>query len=628
MSVYLPSLQVQPDDLLRLMADCLQAGCWSVNMHTKEAWLADESLQMLGLSNMPGTIHINTLLHQVVHADDREAMQALIRTGYQQKGEVRQAEIRLQTSSGRYSRYLLYARALPPYSITGCMVKVASNSTNMTNNTITEEDKDRLIEVAEDMTDVGVWEYHFDTGRQLWSRKVYAILGLQAGNEKTWDEVMDYFEPADKETLREAVEMLAVDKQPFDLELKLLTAFGRVRWLRVVGKPWLDDAGAVCGMHGILQSIQLQKSKEQVLIENNIKIAARNFFFDETSKMARVGGWEINLTNNTVNWSEQTKRIFEVYNDYKPAPDKAIHFFYGESKKIIAEKYFRLINTGEAFDVELEFITARKRNKWVRTLGKAVLDENGKVVAVRGVIKDIDVHKKRELALQQSLDIIHRHNEKLKDFAHIVSHNLRSHTGNLKMITNMIDLETEPEAKLEWVEHIKGLSDSLDETVNNLRDIVNAHLNMHESKKQISFAEVYANIESVLTVKTNNEKAVFDVDFSKCPHVEYVPAYLESIVLNLLTNAIKYKHPERQPVVHIKTFMADNRACLQVADNGMGIDLQAYGDRLFKMNETFHNNPDARGIGLYITKNQIEKLGGTIDVQSEVGKGTTFTIKF
>jgi len=356
--------------------------------------------------------------------------------------------------------------------------------------------------------------------------------------------------------------------------------------------------------------------------------AARNFFFDEIFKMAKVGGWEIDLINNVVFWSEQTKRIHEVYNDYRPTVEKAINFFYGSSKDIIINRFQRLIDLGEPYDEELEFITARKRKIWVRAVAKPVFNSEGKVVAALGLFQDIDEQKKRELALEASLELINKQADKLKDFAHIVSHNLRSHTGNLKMITNMIELETEPEMKLEWLEHIKGLSESLDETVNNLRDIVNSHIGMAESKKHIAFSEVFENVVNALGIKANNENIKLQADFSECAYINYVPAYLESIILNLVTNAIKYKHPQRVPAITIKTFFEDNHACLLVSDNGLGIDLEKYSDRLFKMNETFHNNADARGIGLYITKNQIEKMGGCIEAHSEVDKGTTFKIKF
>src|SRR3954469_10073642 len=104
------------------------------------------------------------------------------------------------------------------------------------------------------------------------------------------------------------------------------------------------------------------------MLTDDDKQTSRNFFFEEIFKMAKVGGWEIDLLNNTVFWSEQTKRIHEVYNDYKPTVEKAISFFYGSSKDIITDKYNQLVKNGEPYDIELEFITARKRKIWVRAV--------------------------------------------------------------------------------------------------------------------------------------------------------------------------------------------------------------------------------------------------------------------
>ena len=107
-----------------------------------------------------------------------------------------------------------------------------------------------------------------------------------------------------------------------------------------------------------------------------------------------------------------------------------------------------------------------------------------------------------------------------------------------------------------------------------------------------------------------------------------VPAYLESIILNLITNAIKYKSPDRPVVLKIKSGMEGDFAFLSIADNGLGIDLDRHGSKLFGMYKTFHSHPEARGIGLFISKNQIEAMGGHIEVESEMGKGTTFTTYF
>ena len=103
---------------------------------------------------------------------------------------------------------------------------------------------------------------------------------------------------------------------------------------------------------------------------------------------------------------------------------------------------------------------------------------------------------------------------------------------------------------------------------------------------------------------------------------------MESILLNFISNAIKYSHPDRTPVLEIEAHQRQNQLILEIADNGIGIDLEKNGDKLFGMYKTFSNNPDARGIGLFITKNQIDAMGGKVEVNSELGKGTRFSIYF
>ena len=98
--------------------------------------------------------------------------------------------------------------------------------------------------------------------------------------------------------------------------------------------------------------------------------------------------------------------------------------------------------------------------------------------------------------------------------------------------------------------------------------------------------------------------------------------------MNLISNAIKYRHPDRKPVVDLYTYMEGGKYCLMVKDNGLGIDLKKYGNKIFNMYQTFHDREDAVGIGLFIVKNQVEMLQGTIEVESTVDLGTTFIIRF
>jgi signal transduction histidine kinase len=103
---------------------------------------------------------------------------------------------------------------------------------------------------------------------------------------------------------------------------------------------------------------------------------------------------------------------------------------------------------------------------------------------------------------------------------------------------------------------------------------------------------------------------------------------LDSILINLLSNAIKYRYPERRPLIRLHTWLENHRVNLRISDNGLGINLKRHQDKIFGLYKTFHRNSEARGVGLFMIKSQIEALGGAISVKSQPNQGTTFHIIF
>ena len=149
---------------------------------------------------------------------------------------------------------------------------------------------------------------------------------------------------------------------------------------------------------------------------------------------------------------------------------------------------------------------------------------------------------------------------------------------------------------------------------------------MNQKTKSLNLNEQIRRILENIKGISEKHKAEFFLNVDPQINIEYNPAYLESILLNFLTNAIKYSHPNRTPKITVSACTNPNETILEIKDNGLGIDLKLHGDKLFGMYKTFHAHADARGIGLFITKNQIESMGGKIEVESEVGTGTTFKI--
>jgi signal transduction histidine kinase len=224
------------------------------------------------------------------------------------------------------------------------------------------------------------------------------------------------------------------------------------------------------------------------------------------------------------------------------------------------------------------------------------------------------------------LNIISEQNKRLLNFSYIVSHNIRSHSSNISGIAQVLANEPEPEIKRQFIEGLLKSSISLDTTLHHLNELLNIQSRVNFHKESVSFFQVVNQTLETLVVdlKTNNVKVINDIP--KGFKLNTDKAYLDSIVLNLISNAIKYRRADIDPEITIAAGLKDSVHYFSIRDNGRGIDLEKYGEKLFGMFKTFHGNRDARGIGLFITRNQIEALGGTIEVMSKVDEGSLFTV--
>ncbi len=249
-------------------------------------------------------------------------------------------------------------------------------------------------------------------------------------------------------------------------------------------------------------------------------------------------------------------------------------------------------------------------------------------VLVSAAIRDISERKKTEQERKQTMKLVGEQNQRLLNFAHIVSHNLRTHSGNFEMILNLIEMEETAEEKLEMLEMLKSASGQLSETIDNLNEVVTIQTNLNQKTKAHNLLEYVDKTLVVLQASIETKEAEVTVNVPKELQIPHNTSYLESILLNFTTNALKYKHPDRKPEITFEAVEQEKYVVLSITDNGLGIDLERHGKKLFGMYKTFHGNENARGIGLFITKNQIEVMGGEISVESEVNKGTTFTIHF
>jgi signal transduction histidine kinase len=219
-------------------------------------------------------------------------------------------------------------------------------------------------------------------------------------------------------------------------------------------------------------------------------------------------------------------------------------------------------------------------------------------------------------------------NTQLRDFCNIISHNLRSPLANIAMLANFIEESKNMNEQKEFVEKLKPVINNLNETFSELVESLQVKQDTEiKSEKQI-LKECLQRTLDGLAGEINKSEAVIETNFDEAPVVQFPPKYLSSIFHNLVSNSLKYKSPLRKPVIKLETRKISGKIILSVSDNGLGIDLKRHQDKLFKIRKVFHQHPEAKGFGLYITKTQVEAMSGRIWAESIPGEGSTFFVEF
>ncbi|MBO3099984.1 sensor histidine kinase [Gelidibacter pelagius] len=241
----------------------------------------------------------------------------------------------------------------------------------------------------------------------------------------------------------------------------------------------------------------------------------------------------------------------------------------------------------------------------------------------------VDITKQKEMIWEMNSikEIAKNQNDKLVNFAHIATHDIRSHIGNLGMIIDFMEEETEGIKDDENFKMLKESLSQLEVTISNLNEVRRDDFYQHGNltpKKLSAFVEnaIY-NMNAI--AKNEQCKIINEVDDI---NVMGVSVYLDSIILNFLTNAIKYSSKDRDSYVRLRSVIEGDFVVLEIKDNGLGIDLAAHEKDLFQFRKTFHQLKDSKGVGLFITKNHVESMGGRIEVESEVDVGSTFKVYF
>lgn len=266
-----------------------------------------------------------------------------------------------------------------------------------------------------------------------------------------------------------------------------------------------------------------------------------------------------------------------------------------------------------------------KSNHWEF---KSILTSTGEISGIQCVGYDVTLLVDNLERSKRLLALTNQQNARLQNFAYIISHNIRSHSANLTALVSFLQTASDESQAKMFMQMLKTSTDKLAETIVNLNEIVTTSTLGNQPKQPRGLRREVERALEALNISIHQTQLEVLLEVPAEETVNVVPAYLDSILLNLFSNAIKYRSKSAPPRLVLGCYREEDYLVLTIADNGQGIDLSRNQAKLFGMYKTFHGNEDARGLGLFITKNQVEAMNGKIEVDSQVGVGSTFKVYF
>jgi PAS domain S-box-containing protein len=384
----------------------------------------------------------------------------------------------------------------------------------------------------------------------------------------------------------------------------------------------ITNHGKIIGVACFSRDITERKNNEKQLLvnENRLKRA---------QAIAHIGNWEKELDSDFFIWSNELYSIYGVEKEsFNHQTQTWLDFVHPEDKINVLETIKKGRESLENYDLYFRIVRPNSEIRYIYC--ECIFDKSidGNKEIIYGIQQDITHRKTNEIQLHNLLNESNKQNQLLKNFSQIVSHNIRTNSHNIRGLTEML-MESEDETEKEALLEMLSLSSKkLNDTVENLSEFLTFQNLKTENYKKINLKSEIEKTCSVInqSIKQNNVEIINKVDESI--QIKGIQSYIDSILVNLISNAIKYRAKERDCVVEFEAIKKQHTIELTIKDNGIGIDLDRNKDKIFGLFNTFHNNKDAIGFGLYMVKNQIEAMKGTIEVDSEINNGTQFKIIF
>lgn len=477
----------------------------------------------------------------------------------------------------------------------------------------------------EKSTNIGVWKWIPQEDNFVWSDNLYKIYATKkSAFDCTLEAYLQFFPEENREEIKSRFLLALNSKSSFSINQSIFLPDGSTKQIKIWGAAVEDAEGKRTELIGSCLDVSEHLKSLTRDIEKKMFVSEDKFY-----KAFHINPTPVAIINLKTGKVVDVNDRFEQLLDLNKAEiidqniDK-LHFWKEKAEK---QKFIdKLIKSGRVEQYETLIQTHYSELKNIVISGEIIEIEKEKAALL--MIFDVTERKKAENDLITLTENLRKTNEELRQFAFITSHNFRGPVINIQSLLEFYDKskEVDPGNK-EIVDHIEKSVKQLNNTLQDLIELVSVKEGESKGSRSIKFKTVIDSVLRNLDKPIRETEAKIELSL-KVEKLKIKKPILESIIYNLISNALKYSQIDRKPVIRIKTSLTKNHIRLEVQDNGIGIDLEKYRNKLFGLYQRLHQSGEGKGLGLYIIKTQVENLGGKIEVNSKVGSGTNFLVYF
>ena len=480
----------------------------------------------------------------------------------------------------------------------------------------------KLLKDSQRIAKLGSWELNLVNNVLYWSDEIYRIFEIDPTQfGASYEAFLNLVHPEDKEYVDKAYRNAVENKTTYDIVHRLKFENGKVKYLREQAETFYDLDGKAINTVGTVHDITKEKEAEILLIRNEHK-------YQHVVENILDGLMIDDLSGRIVYANKKFMDMLGIRE--ADLNDITMEDYVAPEFKTLIRNFHDRRVSGEEVANLYEFVGIHKdgTKKWFEAHVTTVT-EDGSIRGTQSIIRDITDRKIADEERSKLIADITQRNKNLEQFSYMVSHNLRAPVANIIGITQFMKEAKYSEEDADLL--LNGIYESvnkLDYVIKDLNGILQMRQAVNEMKENINFEELVTNIKMSIEHLVKKENVTIETDFVAVNEMFSIRSYFHSIFYNLIANSIKYRRKDADPIIEIKSYKTGNNIVLTFKDNGIGIDLENNKNDIFGMYKRFNFETEGKGLGLYMVKTQVESLGGTINVESELNAGTTFTIVF